>query len=536
LVIFIELIIKMIQRFLLLCFWLTIAVTGFAQPANDDCANAITINTAPFGATCTSPVAASTLNATASPNAPACAGNQADDDIWYKFVATAANVVLRITDGSQIPSGATGFAFAIYQNDCPANNTSFFCNSGFGFNNAHHIINGLTPGATVYIRFWGPGTTQRIQFNFCIQDLPDTPANDHCNGAVSLSVQPFGQACENGLMVNTLGATQSATLTNACGNNDNNDDVWLKFEATSSQHSFRYSNLTPLLGSVNYIGITLYDAGPANNAVCPTETTALACDASVGFNGGYRLIGGFIPGNLYYIRVWTTGQQNFASFNFCVQEVPEKPANDECSGATSLAVQPFGQTCTNPTLVTTAGATSSTTPANACGSSDNNDDVWLKFEATSLQHIFRYSNLTPLLGSVNYIGITLYDAGPANNAVCPTETTALACDASVGFNGGYRLISGFIPGNLYYIRVWTTGQQNFASFNFCVQEVPEKPANDECSSATSLAVQPFGQTCTNPTLVTTAGATSSDDVWLPSLAAYFPVMPAAAATTMMMFG
>ena len=510
----------------LLAFCLSFASTLiYAQPANDDCANAVSIIPQSWNTTCNFSIIATTQNATPSANAPSCAGSGANDDIWYSFTVTASNMVVRFSEANLLPSGATGLALALYKQSCPADNSAFYCNGGFGFNSGHVIINGLTIGEKVYLRCWSPGNSNAMQFKLCVQNLPLAPVNDNCEGATALTVQPFGQTCTNSVSVNTLGATPSATPATSCGGTDNNDDVWMKFTATSAQHIFRYSNQAQLLGTSNNLGMTIYNGGPAGSANCPASSTNVFCTAGFGFFNGYELVGGFTPGNTYFIRIWAGGQQNFASFDFCVQEVPSPPANDDCAGATSLTVQPFGQTCTNSVSVNTAGATASITPATSCGGSDNNDDVWLKFIATSGQHIFRYTNEVQLLDNPNNLALTIYDGGPAGN--CPSTTANIFCTGGFGFFNGYQLTGGFTPGNTYFIRIWAGGQQNFASFDFCVQEVPPPPPNDDCVNATALTVQPFGQTCTNSVTVNTAGATASavppttcgndgnnDEVWM----------------------
>ena len=88
------------------------------------------------------------------------------------------------------------------------------------------------------------------------------------------------------------------------------------------------------------------------------------------------------------------------------------------------------------------GATASATPANGCGYAENDDDVWYKFNATSAQHIFRFSGMAPLLGGANYLGMTIYDGGPSGSAICPATSTYIICDAGFGFNSGYKLAGG----------------------------------------------------------------------------------------------
>ena len=75
--------------------------TTTPPPANDDCANAITLNVA-SGTTCSTPVAGTTFNATQSAPAVLCSSGTgvANDDVWYKFVATNTTGTIRVVGGS----------------------------------------------------------------------------------------------------------------------------------------------------------------------------------------------------------------------------------------------------------------------------------------------------------------------------------------------------------------------------------------------------------------------------------------------------
>jgi hypothetical protein len=120
-------------------------------------------------------------------------------------------------------------------------------------------------------------------------------------------------------------------------------------------------------------------------------------------------------------------------FKICVQNLPVAPANDYCTGATNLTVQPYGQSCTNSITVSTLEDTPSATSIVFCGGADNKGDVWMKFTATSNQHVFRYNNLTQLLGSPNKIVMTIYNGGPSGSAQCPATNANIFCTGALGF-------------------------------------------------------------------------------------------------------
>jgi hypothetical protein len=95
----------------------------WAQPANDDCANATLL----VSATGSIPVftASSSLNGTQSQ--VACQGT-ANADVWFKFVATNTTQLIYV----QHNSGPTNAVVQIFSGDC-AGLTSLFCGT-FGLN------------------------------------------------------------------------------------------------------------------------------------------------------------------------------------------------------------------------------------------------------------------------------------------------------------------------------------------------------------------------------------------------------------------
>jgi hypothetical protein len=489
-------------------------ITIFAQaPANDDCSGAIAVTTNPFGATCTSPTAASTVNATSTVPAPSCASAAiANDDIWYIFTASSQSVIVRVTNAVQVPSGTGNISMEVYSGTC-GTLTSITCANGFAFASGFRIINGLTIGNTYFIRFWTVSTTNSANFNFCVQDVPAPPVNDECTGAIAITTQPFGTTCAASIAANTSGATQSSPNP-SCTSTDNNDDIWYSFTASSQSVILRFSNLIETTnGNTASLGYALY------NATCPSNTTTFSCDNNIGFGSGFEIIDGLTIGNTYFLRLFGQGSNNYISFNFCVQDVPAPPANNECVNAIPITTQPFGTTCTASVAANTTGATRST-PDPSCVSTDNNDDIWYSFTANSQSVILRFSNLIETTnGTTGSLGYALY------NTSCPSTTTTFSCSGNIGFGSGFRIIDGLTIGNTYFLRLFGQGFNNYISFNFCVQDVPAPPANNECVNAIPIITQPFGTTCTASVTANTTGATQSlpnpsctstdnnDDIW-----------------------
>lgn len=468
-----------------------------AAPVNDECNSAINITTQPFGDNCTASVVANTMGSTASASSPSCAGGDSNDDIWYSFTANSASVILRFSNVLHTIDGSTGsLGYALYNNTCPSSPVAQSCAAFVGFGSGYRIIEGLTPGTTYLLRLFSSNGNNYISFNFCVQDVPAAPVNDHCANAITVATQPFGSSCSATVSANTTGATLSSPVS-SCTGTESNDDIWYRFTASSASIIIRFNNLVQTNeGSTGSLGYALY------NSACPASTAAVSCSNFIGFGGGYRVIDGLIAGNTYYLRLYSSGANNYMSFDFCIQDVPPSPVNNECANAVAIATQPYGTGCSTSIDAATTGATMSS-PATSCSSVDINDDIWYSFTANSASVILRFANATDVVtGNFANLGYALY------NNTCPASTTSLSCNINIGFGGGYEIIEGLIPGNTYYLRLFSTGVNNYMSFNFCVQDVPAPPANNECVVAVTVPVVLSGGACFDNTANTT-GATRS---------------------------
>jgi large repetitive protein len=494
-----------------------------AQPSNDECINAIAVTPQVFGTSCVSTTAASTINATASAFAPSCTGSQADDDIWYSFVANSFSAVVRINNALLNGGGNAIVSMAVYESACPASSASIACFNNIASGNGWQIVTGLTPGNTYYLRFYSASTSVQMTFNFCVQST-SPPSSDECANAINLSMDPFGATCTNPVTVTTTGATASTPAT-SCNSADAGDDVWYRFTAISTSAIIRVSGIVNTINNATTsVGFALYE-----NA-CPATTTSLACEGNLGFGSGFKIINGLTIGNIYFVRVWTGGTNNYGSFSLCVQQVPAPPANDECAQATPLNINPYGFNCTTGTAVITTGATPST-PNTTCFPSDANDDVWFQFTATSASILVRITNATLTTSNVTAsMGFSLHEAG------CPIGVTSFTCDGNFVFGSGFKIVNGLTIGQSYYLRLWAGGINNYCTATLCVQEVPPAPANDQCSGAIMLNVNPYGSSCNASTPANTTGSTPStpnatctpteanDDIWYQFMATSASIM------------
>lgn len=188
------------------------------QPTNDECANAVTL-TVNSNALCTSSTQAYTLGATSSGLATTpCFGNP-DDDVWFKFTATATSHKISLNN---IQSIGTNFNddiyFQVFSGTC-GNLTSILCSDPVS-----SMVTGLTVGTTYYVRVYsydGAGSNQ--SFNICVGTIPPPPVNDACSGALSATSFPYSYT-----QTDALGATNNSEFLTTCSDGMN-DGTWFSF-------------------------------------------------------------------------------------------------------------------------------------------------------------------------------------------------------------------------------------------------------------------------------------------------------------------
>jgi len=196
-------------------------------------------------------------------------------------------------------------------------------------------------------------------------------------------------------------------------------------------------------------------------------------------------------GNYYYggINSSAPNNGNFwdgATFGSGVLTVtpPPAPANDECSGAIALTVNP-NFSCGTVTAGTVLGATASTQDAAACGGTED-DDVWFSFVATATTHRISILNTA---GSTTDMYHSLWTGTDCNSL---TLVTGSCSDADVSNP------TGLVIGQTYYVRVytWTATAAQTSTFNICIGTTPPPPTND--NFATPIAIS-CGNTYTGDT-------------------------------------
>src|SRR5690606_6969339 len=147
-----------------------------AQADNCSFATLISVTT-----NCSSPTSGTTIGATQT--IPGCVGN-ADDDVWYQFVATNTAHQIIVT-----PSASMDPVVQLFSNVC-SSLTSMSCMDQ-RFTGQTETINasGLPIGNTYRIRVYHYGTGSGSgTFTICVTNPPPAPANDLCPSPTNLLV------------------------------------------------------------------------------------------------------------------------------------------------------------------------------------------------------------------------------------------------------------------------------------------------------------------------------------------------------------
>jgi len=160
---------------------------------------------------------------------------------------------------------------------------------------------------------------------------------------------------------------------------------------------------------------------------------------------------------------------------------PTPPTNDDPCNAIPLATT---VSCTYNTGFTTYGATSSAgVPAPGCGNYAGGD-VWFSATVPPSGNIQVDTDDGTMLDG----DIAIYDGS------C-SSLNLLGCDDSQSSNGsmGLLTLTGLIPGQTIYIRIWSNGNLDAGTFGICVIDPPVPPdcngnpaASNTCGSAPNI--------------------------------------------------
>ncbi|MCR9172979.1 MAG: gliding motility-associated C-terminal domain-containing protein [bacterium] len=431
---------------------------GFLRAQSDGCSSATSL---PVTANCSSPTNGTTTGATQT--IAGCTGN-ADDDVWYQFIATSTAHQITV-----VPVAGMDPVVQLFSGGC-ASLVSLSCkdNGGDGVTEVINY-NSLTIGQTyrvrVYHYFSGSGSGN---FSICVTEAPIPPSNDNCAGAVSLNVNA---GCSY-TSATTDGATQS--LAGCSGSAD--DDVWFSFVATNSLQNIAVNPISNL-----DLVYQVYDGS------CGALTSLQCVDNTFSSQMEQEDIVGLVPGQTYYIRVYDYYQGSTGNFEICITGTPTPtPTNDEPCNA--ILLPNVTATCQFSSF-TNVGATatmSAPTPASCVGGSGaaiggfsaSTQDVWFAIVVPPSGNLDVTPEPNGGAGSISDGVMALY-SGSCN------ALTQIACsDDNPSYPGSSNDLlpliseSGLTPGDTLYLRYWGFGSSS-GNFGICASSA----TNDDCANA-----------------------------------------------------
>lgn len=347
----------------------TMGLAVISAAPNDECPNATQLTARPASPVLRPVTDMASLGATVSQPACSVAPGDSDDDVWYRFTATAATehfayeLLYGVEPVIQWYSGTCG---ALTSVACDATKAT-----------------GLTPGQEYRIRLHSEGTDYTLRL---LGDVCESATNDECTGALPIAVALSGEEPEE-VTVTTRTGTSSVVPCDT-----RNSDVWLSFVAPTSS-------------------VTVFSTDGQRGAVYSGSCGALTCVSSASLFDPWSVTG-LTVGETYYLKIG----DNF-SFNETRIRIVAQPGNDDCASATALDVQPYqgGQGFVH-------GHTGGAAIGAAACTNTQPRDVWYTFTATAAQHLV---HVEPTVTSTQVYSQVL--SGSCGSL------TSLACDEDFGY-------------------------------------------------------------------------------------------------------
>lgn len=291
-----------------------------SSPVNDDPCNAITLPVnAGFCANQTYSTTCASASEVFQPGipAPGCA-SYSGGDIWFKVTVPASGRIIIDTDVSGITDGG----MAIYTsstNNCNNVNTLVECDDDDSNNGMMPMIARtgtlctvpccaaqnatLTPGSTVYVRFWEYGNDIMGTFNICAYE-PTTPQPAiTCANATVIAGLPYA-----GNSLTTCCAGNEYTSANVCASSYMNGEDYIFAYTPSVNISVDITTSGTSSATGLFISDKCPSAGGANCVGMSTGTNPTLCGINL------------TAGTTYYITVDTWPSPTCTNFNIIMTQ------------------------------------------------------------------------------------------------------------------------------------------------------------------------------------------------------------------------
>jgi len=220
--------------FLTIFFFCGALAGGLAQPANDDCENAIAIDDPERY--CSDIAAFTTQGATPSSYGPADCFPSAANDVWFTFIPTKTTVTITVIGDERELSGGTLRLpeVALYSGSCGGVIEQLRCGIDETGNNITEITRGgLTVGIPHLIRVQGRNNTGTFQL--CINNFnpPIEPGQDCFSAGVLCNKEPFNVESVFGAGDDPTELQDAPCFQNAAGQYESSS-VWFSWTAANT--------------------------------------------------------------------------------------------------------------------------------------------------------------------------------------------------------------------------------------------------------------------------------------------------------------
>ncbi len=437
---------KLSARTLMVCLLITASFAAFAQPANDLCANAVTITCGAGPYSGTNIAATGTGEPTTS-----CTTTPGSFGVWYRYVGTG-DIVTLTTCAAATPTMDT--KLNVYTGTCG----TFTCvignddNSGCTANGASSQVSFVsTLGTEYFVLVTGFGT-ETGNFTLGISCAP-LPANDLCANATVVS-------CGSTVSGSNVGATGTGEPTTSCTTTPGSLGVWYSYVGTGDIVTVSTCSANALDTKLNIYtgscGTFTCVIGNDDNSGCAANTAT----SQATFNS--------VLGTTYYILVTGFGSAtgNFSLAVTCVTPL----ANDDCANAIAIS-------CTSGTVYgTNNGATNTGNPA-TCITAPGTASVWYTFAGTG-----QFVTLSTCDSSNFDTKLNVY------RGVCGSFTCITGNDnntACTGATGSSEVKFQTVLDTTYYIVVSGLGTAT-GNFGLNISCAAGQAANDSCIRALAI--------------------------------------------------
>ncbi len=452
-------------------------------PPNDDPCGAIPLT---IDADCSS-VSGTTEAATNSQfvvpgigPAPSCTGALYQGaDVWYSVTVPTNGLIGIHTQESTLCAGA----FQLY--------TATACNGSFTQLAGGCIINGLTgptsapamiydafsaglaPGQVIYIRYWERNANENGEFGICAFEV-NVPVNDQPCSAIAI---PLNTSCIP--IDSDLGfAYPSAIDSPGCGGNSIND-IWYSVTVPNPMPA-DWAGLAVETSAASPVDLAMAWYRLDGSPCTPDDLELLACSATGSINS--QAIGlDLLPGETIYVRIW--GEVPWQGPLTICAYMNVAPPNDEPCGAIALPVN-YGclmGSYTNLAATQTSNSPPGTidVPAPSCGT-PTFADVWFTAEVPPNGILQFDMGADGLIDGAMAVYHVISGSCDANDLVL--QQIAGACATGGSQQGSpempYLNVTGQIPGEIVYIRVWRqTANAADGTFHLCARRTDPPPGN-----------------------------------------------------------